>query len=121
MFNGSNALRIFLLLLISISANANAKCDDLLDLLSRNYPNRVFVENFGYDETYAVYEPSLTEEKSEVSIFKCVGNQHLNKAKFSFKVRNIAGLDFSDKYRRLFVYFVYETEQYGWIKEKDGS
>ncbi len=109
----------FLLFLILLAPHTSfAKCDDLLSVLSTNYQNRVFVENYFYDGVYAVFEPSLNEEKSVISIFECRGDKHKKITSFSFKVKNIDGLGYSDEHKKLFVYFKFETEQYGWIEKK---
>ena len=98
---------------------AFAKCNNLTEFLIKEYPNRVLIENYGYDGTYAIFEPSLKEKKSNISIIGCEGSAYKQLKSFSLPVREIDGLEYSNEYEKMFVYFVYETEQYGWISKKE--
>ena len=105
--------KLLFILLLLCPLLTFAKCNNLAEFLVDNYPNRVFVESFGYDGTYAVFEPSLNENKSNVFIFECKGEKYQEVEKIPFLLKELAGLDFSDKDKKLFIYFEYETEQYG--------
>ena len=103
-------------ILVLLPITSYAKCDGLVEYLINEFPNRVFVENFGFNDSYAVYEPSLKKEASSVSVIKCVNGNFKTEKTFNFKVKRIDHLTFSEKNNRMYVSFVDETEQYGWIE-----
>ena len=98
-----------------------AKCDGLAEYLIKEFPNRVFVENFGFNDSYAIYEPSLNKEASSVSVIKCTNGKFKLEKTFNFKVKRIDHLIFTEKNNSMYVSFVNETEQYGWIESTDNT
>lgn len=112
-------MKYIALLFVLLPMTAQAECTGLVEFLTKEHPNRILVQSYGYTlDRVVIFELLQNGSGSKLSVVECIGNKYRTVNTFKFTTNSIAGMEFSEMEGTVIVIFSVDPEKIGYIEKK---